>query len=167
MMEAPALFLGIHRAGLADGRIGFPELFYRTVYPERTVVLTVKNNHLIGYRTAIWRLLRQSLETLYVSPEEQPPAVAGLLEHATECRIMTLSESAASCGDPLPDRFGHSRVVEVPPAMILAAELTFMVVLPGLGHHFEIWSQRNWQRVKNRVPYSTLKGPSNPPDIPA
>ncbi len=161
-------FTNIHQAGVARNRLGFPEPFYQAVYPEKKVVLTVKEAHLVGYQTAIWKLLQENLTTLCPSRRHRPAPVSRFLNYAAEGRIIPPPENPATLP---PAIAGEPHLLEVPPAMIPLAQLTTAAVYVGLGYHFEIWSPANWQQVKNEVPYKSLQTTQttnhHPPDITA
>ena len=156
-------FTRVHTTGVAENRLGFPEPFYQAISPEKKMVLTVKDRHLVGYQTAIWKLLKENLTTLCPARRDRPGPVRQFLNYAAECWIIPPPEAP----ETLPPAIaGETRLLEVPPAMISLAQLTTAAVYVGLGYHFEIWSSANWQQVKDEVPYKSL-GSSNLPDITA
>ncbi len=154
-------FTRVHRTGAAENRLGFPDPFYRAIYPEKKVVLTVKDSHLVGYQTAVWQLLKENLTTLCPDRRDRPGPVRQFLNYAAEGRIIPVPEEPETLPPPIA---AETHLLEVPPAMISLAQLTTTAVYAGLGYHFEIWSPANWQQVKDKVPYKSL-GSSNLPDI--
>ena len=163
------LFTGIYPVEVTGPQIEFPFVFHNAVYPERTVILSIKDNRLIGYRVAIWGLLKGGLASLYDCPQVLPTVINDFLNQAVACRVAGHSEMAAepttvAVGQSDKGLAGNQRqkvanepgTIAIPPALLEQVGIENLAIFVGLSQHFEIWSFKKWQKIKRLVPYKTL-----------
>ncbi len=173
------IFKGVYQVEVSKNRIVLPKPFYRTIIPEKKVVLTVmrnrlfEKNFLIGYKTEIWRFLKNHLTVLCDAPRVRPlhaghhaisPALANFLKDAVECEILApqpLEEDRQK--KPRETTAGGDYTLRVPPGLPCKIGLEDRAILVGHGYHFEVWTPKDWQDFKKEIQHGRRS--SSHPDI--